>query len=388
MKILFIHTNQFQYLILPVLMVLTGCGKETQQQAPPVKVNVIKAVQSDVPIYEEFVSQVFGESDVDIRARVDGWINAVHFKEGSRVKKGTLLYSIDDLEYKTRVDRQASELARAKTELIRSQNELSRVKPLTELNALSQKDLDNATAAFEAAQAEVKAAEASLENAKIELGYTHVYAPFDGIVGISNFRVGDYVSRYGSTSVLTTISNIEGVRVRFQISEREYLRIARLDSAQLNSAKRNLQLILPDNTVYQHLGRVNFANREIDPQTGTITIEAVFPNPESLLRSGLFVKTRVLMNRIANAVLIPQRAVLQLQNLSQVYVVTDSSTIKAISVKLGPKAEDAWVIQSGLKAGDKVAIVGNQSLSPNSKIEEIEMKWPEDKTNEQKMINN
>jgi membrane fusion protein (multidrug efflux system) len=335
-------------------------------------------VQSDVPLYEEFVSQVYGSSDVNLRARVDGWITEIHFREGSMVSKGALLYTIDDLEYKNQADRQASDLARANTELVRAGNELGRVRPLAEMNALSQKDLDNAIAAYDAAQAEVKSAEAMLENARFKLGYTRVYAPFDGLVGISNFREGDYVSRVGSTSVLTTISKIESVRVRFQISEREALRISLFSQEQREAIKNDLQLILPDQTTYTHPGKINFANREIDPKTGTLTIEALFPNPEGLLRPGLFVKTRVLMDTYRGAVLVPQRSVIQLQNLTQVYVVTDSSTLKAISVEPGPKTEDAWIISSGLEAGDRVAVVGSSTLTPDSKIEPVEMKWPED----------
>jgi membrane fusion protein, multidrug efflux system len=255
---------------------------------------------------------------------------------------------------------------------------LSRVKPLTELKALSQKDLDNATASFEAAQAQVKASEASLQNARIELGYTRVLAPFDGVVGISNVRVGDYVSRAGGTSVLATISSIQGVRIRFQISEREYLRIAQMTKEELSAAKKNVQLILADGSIYPEKGQVNFADREIDPKTGTLTIEATFPNPKGLLRPGLFVKTRILLSTYPNAVMVPQRAVFQLQNLTQVFTVTDSSTLKVNIVETGPKVGDAWIITKGLNAGDKVAVVGTASLTPNSKIEAVEMKWPDD----------
>ena len=366
-------------LFLLFVLLVMGCGPKNEQVAlPPVKVNVIKAISNDVPLYEDFVAQVYGESDVDIRSRVEGWVTSVNFKEGSAVKKGALLYIIDDSQYQTRVDREANELARAKTELVRTQSELSRVKPLTELNALSQKDLDNATAAHDAAQAQVKASEASLKNARIEYGYTRVFAPFDGIVGISNVRVGDYVSRAGGTSVLTTISNIGGVRVRFQISEREYLRIAQMTNEDLSAAKKNVQLILADGSLYADKGEVNFANRQIDPKTGTLTIEAVFPNSKGLLRPGLFVKTRILLSTYPNAVMVPQRSVFQLQNLTQVFTVSDSSTLKVNIVETGPKVGDAWVITKGLKAGDKVAVIGTASLTPNSKIESVDMKWPDD----------
>jgi membrane fusion protein (multidrug efflux system) len=332
-------------------------------------------VQSDVPLYEEFVAQVYGKSDVDIRARVEGWVTSVNFKEGSVVKKGQLLYTIDDIEYKNKYDRQASEVTRAQTELVRAENELSRVRPLTEMNALSKKDLDNATAQYEAAKANVSAVRATLENAKIELGYTKVTAPFDGIIGISNVREGDYVSRMGGTSVLSTISSVDGVRVRFQISEREYLRIAQLSPEELAGARKSVQLILADGSVYAETGEIDFANREIDSKTGTLTVEASFPNPSGLLRPGLFVKVRVLLKTATGAVLVPQRAVFQLQNLNQVFTVTDSSTLKATTVVAGQKVGDAWIISSGLKAGDRVAIVGSAGLTANVKVEVVDQAW-------------
>lgn len=365
-------------LLLLVVLGLAACGKKTETVVlPPIKVNVVTAIQKDVPLYEDFAAQVYGESDVDIRSRVEGWVTSVNFKEGSAVKKGDLLYIIDDIQYRTTVDRQASEVANAKTEMVRAQSELNRVKPLADLNALSKQDLDNSQASYEASMARVKAAEASLQNSKIELGYTRVYAPFSGVVGISNVRVGDYASRVGENSVLTTISSIGAVRVRFQISEREYLRIAKMSQEELASARKNVQLILADGSRYSENGTVNFANREIDPKTGTLTIEALFPNPNGLLRPGLFVKTRVLLNTIPNAILIPQRAVFQLQSLSQTFTVSDSSTLKVNIIETGPKVDDAWVITKGLKAGDRVAVIGTASLTPNSKIEVVETKWPD-----------
>jgi membrane fusion protein, multidrug efflux system len=365
--------------LIPVFLLsallISSCKKQVEFTLPPMQVNVVKAVQSDVPIYEEFVAQVYGKSDVDIRARVEGWVTSVNFKEGSVVKKGDLLYTIDDIEYKNKYDRQASEVTRAQTELVRAENELSRVRPLTEMNALSKKDLDNATAQYEAAKANVSAVRATLENAKIELGYTKVTAPFEGIIGISNVRVGDYVSRMGSTSVLSTISSVDGVRVRFQISEREYLRIAQLSPEELAGAKKSVQLILADGSVYAEMGEIDFANREIDPKTGTLTVEASFPNPTGLLRPGLFVKIRVLLKTATAAVMVPQRAVFQLQNLNQVFTVSDSSTLKATTVVAGQKVGDAWIITEGLKAGDRVAIVGSAGLTPNTKVEVVDQAW-------------
>lgn len=370
--------QKFQILgfgIFSLVFFFTSCEQKQDVVIPPIQVNVVTAIQNDVPLFEEFVAQVYGKSDVDIRARVEGWVTSVNFKEGSVIKKGDLLYTIDDIEYKNNLDKQASEVTRAQTELTRAESELSRVRPLTELNALSQKDLENAVAQYEGAKAHVAAMRSTLDNAKVELGYTRVTAPFEGIIGISNVRVGDYVSRAGGTSVLTTISSVDGVRVRFQISEREYLRIAQLSKEELASARKNVELILADGTIYSEKGEVDFANREIDPKTGTLTIEASFPNPTGLLRPGLFVKTRVLLNTATAAVLIPQRAVFQLQNLNQVFIVTDSSTLKATTIETGQKVGDAWIIKNGLKAGDRVAIVGSAGLTANAKIEVVDQAW-------------
>lgn len=369
------HKRVFHFVVAAA--VLAACTRQRQApQLPPVKVNVARAIQMDVPIYEDFVAQVYGQSDVDIRSRAEGWVTSVNFKEGSMVKKGDLLYVIDDVQYQTKVDRESSTLASAQTELVRAQNELSRVKPLADMNALSKKDLDNATASFEAAKAHVRAAEASLQNARIELGYTRVYAPFNGIVGISNVRVGDYTSRAGSNSVLTTISSIGAVRVRFQISEREYLRLSKLSQEERQSL-RYVKLVLADGSIYPEQGEVNFADREIDPTTGTLTIEASFANPTGILRPGLYVKARVLVSTFPKAVLVPQRAVMQLQTLSQVFTVTDSSTLKARVVQVGPKVNDAWIITKGIEPGERVAVIGTASITPNSKIDVVEMKWPD-----------
>jgi membrane fusion protein (multidrug efflux system) len=367
---------------LPLVILIAGyflsaCAKKEVVELPPVQINAVKAIQQDVPIFEEFVAQVYGESDVDIRSRVDGWVTSLNFREGSFVKKGTLLYTIDDIQYQTSVDREKSQVASAQTELVRAQNELSRVRPLAEMNALSKQDLDNAVASYDAAVARVRAAEASLSNSQIELGYTRVYAPFDGIIGISNFRVGDYVTRMGTTSVLATISSVGAVRVRFQISEKEYLRLSRLTKEEIEQTRKNVHLVLADGTAYDGVGEINLADREIDPKTGTLTVEARFPNPSGVLRPGLFVKARILVTTIPNAILVPQRAVIQQQHLSQVFIIKPEGGIQVTPVTTGPKTGDGWVINSGVKAGDLVAILGTASLTPDTKITVNEQAWPE-----------
>jgi membrane fusion protein (multidrug efflux system) len=181
----------------------------------------------------------------------------------------------------------------------------------------------------------------------------------------------------GTTSVLATISSVGAVRVRFQISEKEYLRLGRLTKEELDNTRKNVRLVLADGTEYEGVGEINLADREIDPKTGTLTVEARFANPTGVLRPGLFVKARILVTTIPNAVLVPQRAVIQQQHLSQVFIVNSEGKIQATAVETGPKSGDAWVITSGVKAGDLVAILGTASITPETVITVNEQAWPE-----------
>lgn len=366
-------TTRFLILSTVLFAGITSCKPKTAKTSPPVEVSVIKAQQTNVPIYQEYVGQTYGLADVDIRARVEGWVTGVHFKEGTKVKKGTLLYTIDDIQYQTRVDQAAGNLASAKTEVARAQSQLNRVKPLAEMNALSKQDLDNAVAELNAAKARQQVTEAGLQNAKIELGYAKVYAPIDGIIGISNVRVGDYVSRT-SSNILSTVSQTGTVRVRFQITETEYLRFAR-EFRKINEQMREVSLILPDNSVFNEKGHVDFANRQIDPQTGSITLEASFANQSGLLRPGLYVKVQLLTQNFANAIVVPQRAVTQLQNLYQVFVVDNTNTLKVKVIEPGPRVGDMWIINKGLAQGERVALIGTMALTDKSKVTPVETKW-------------
>lgn len=366
-------TTRFLILSTVLFAGITSCKPKAAKTSPPVEVSVIKAQQTNVPIYQEYVGQTYGLADVDIRARVEGWVTGVHFKEGTKVKKGTLLYTIDDIQYQTRVDQAAGNLASAKTEVARAQSQLNRVKPLAEMNALSKQDLDNAVAELNAAKARQQVTEAGLQNAKIELGYAKVYAPIDGIIGISNVRVGDYVSRT-SSNILSTISQTGTVRVRFQITETEYLRFAR-EFRKINEQMREVSLILPDNSVFNEKGHVDFANRQIDPQTGSITLEASFANQSGLLRPGLYVKVQLLTQNFSNAIVVPQRAVTQLQNLYQVFVVDNTNTLKVKVIEPGPRVGDMWIINKGLTPGERVALVGTMALTDKSKVTPVETKW-------------
>lgn len=240
--------------------------------------------EQNVRLKSEYTGQTFGQSDIQINPRVDGVIESLNFKEGSIVSKGQLLYTIDPLPYQAKVNQAEGVLAESKAKLAKAKSDLDMIEPLAKMNAVSQRELAYARSAFNAANAQIKASEASLENARIELGYCRITAPISGLIGISKVRVGDYV-RPGAISVLNTISDLGDVRVRFTISEQEFLRIFReinKKDSNLKGVGQSISLKLSDGSIYPQKGKVSFADRQIDPTTGAITFEAAFPNPDKL----------------------------------------------------------------------------------------------------------
>ncbi len=366
-----------------ILMILaSSCGSHDQpaNEAPIPTVNVVEAAQRSIPQYTEYVGQTLGIHDVDIVPRVEGWITGIHFKEGSPVAKGSLLYTIDDLPIRTKMDASSANLAKARTQLVAKKTELDRVRPLAEMNALSRRDLDGAVAAYEAAKSEVTMAEAQLGTSRIELGYTRITAPISGIIGISKVQVGDYVNRNGLTAI-NTISSLGDVRVRFPISENEYMRFFRKNQVKDVQAGANpVELILGDGVLYPEKGRIDLANRAVDPTTGSLLVQAVFPNSAGLIRPGQYVKVRFLTDFHRDAVIIPQQAVNQMQNIYQVFVLGDSSKLKPRVVKVGARVGSNWIVTEGLKAGEKVAIVGSMAVSPARPVKPNPMPWNYDST--------
>ena len=351
-------------LVLPVMFLIYSCGKKTAPVAAALEVPVTSVVQQDVRLESEYTGQTYGQSDIQINPRVDGTILSLNFKEGSLVSKGQLLYTIDPLPYQAKVNAAAGSLAEAQAGLARAKSDLDMIAPLAKINAVSQRELVAAQAAYDASKAKIQAAEASLDNAKIELGYCHISAPISGLIGISKVRIGDYV-RPGPASILNTISDLGDMRVRFTISEQEYLRIIRevsKENSDLKGAGQSIALKLSDGSLYQHTGKLSFADRQIDPTTGAMTLEASFSNPEKLLRPGQYVKVLVVTDVRKNALLIPQRAVIEMQGISQVYLLGDSSKVQMKIITTGPTYKDAYVVEDGLAAGDKIAFGGTQLL--------------------------
>jgi membrane fusion protein (multidrug efflux system) len=360
------------YFLLAILLVflMPSCKKEAAPEMKPLEISVTEVLQQDVRLESEYTGQTFGESDIQINPRVDGVIESLNFKEGSIVTKGQLLYTIDPLPFQAKVHEAEGALAESQAKLAKAKSDLDMIEPLAKMNAVSQRELVYAKSAYNASKAQVSASIASLDNAKLELGYCKILAPISGLIGISKVRVGDYV-RPGALSVLNTVSDLGDVRVRFTLSEQEFLRIFReinKKDSNLKGAGQSISLKLSDGSIYPQTGKISFADRQVDPTTGAITFEAAFANPDKLLRPGQYVKIGVVTDVRKDALVIPQRAVIEMQGIYQVYVLGDSSKVHMQIVKPGPSYKDGYVVEDGLKSGDKIAMGGTSLLKNGSVI--------------------
>jgi membrane fusion protein (multidrug efflux system) len=371
--------NKKIYLLLATVAVflMNSCKEKVVQVAAPLEVSVMHVLQQDVKIQSEFTGQTYGQADIQINPRVDGTVLSLNFNEGSLVTKGQLLYTIDPLPFQTKVSEAEARVADAQAQLGKAKSDLDMIEPLAKINAVSQRELVAAKSAYEAAQAKIQSAQAGLENAKIQLGYCRIKAPISGLIGISKVRVGDYVTP-GPGSVINTISDMTDIRVRFTISEQEFLRIFRevnSGNSTLKGTGDSISLRLSDGIMYPDLGKLSFADREIDPTTGAITFEAAFPNPDKMLRPGQYVKVLIVTDIRKQAMVIPQRAVIEMQGIYQVYVVNDSNKVQLQIIKPGPVLADAYVVEAGVKPTDVIAFGGAQLLRNGSVITPKMVEW-------------
>ena len=383
--------NAFKaYVLISLMLLPVSCKEKKDASAPkPMEVPVVEVIQQDVALESEYAGQTYGDSDIEIRSRVEGWILSMSFKEGSLVKKGQLLYTIDPLPYQNKVNQAESALAEATAMMIKAKNDFERIEPLAAIGAVSQRELVAARASNESAKAMVSSSEASLRNARIELGYCNVVAPITGIIGISSVKVGDYVSP-GPQFVINTVSSIENIRIRFTISEKEYLRITRLMkqmNAQVGERGDVVSMILADGSNYPLKGKMNFADRQVDPSTGAMTLEAQFKNSDGLLRPGQYVKIRLITEFRDKSLLIPQRAVNEMQGLFQVFTVADSNKLELRLITLGPRYNMSYIVEKGLNQGDRIVIGGTQMLRSGTVITPLEKKWSPDSTSISSIIN-
>lgn len=359
--------------IVLLLVWTVGCKHEDSDnnkasKAPAPAVVVAEVIQKTVPIYGDFVAQTEANSTVEIRARVEGVLEKVHFAEGDMVKKGQLLFEIDPRTYEAALKDAKGELARAKAALEKAQKDVDRYVPLVKEDAVPQQDLDSAEAMQKVSTASITIAEANVAKAELDLSYTKIYSPIDGIIGRLNVNVGNLVGR-GENTLLATISSSDPIYVNFAISEVDYLRIAKRylgsdkpDGQQ--SEEDRFELILADNTVFPYKGKFGLVERGVDPRTGTLTVRTVFPNPDELLRPGQFGRIRVVLEERPNALLVPQRAVTEVQSAKAVLVVGPGNKVSQRTISASDRYENFWIVSEGLKAGERVIVEGIQKARP------------------------
>src|SRR5215470_852640 len=351
-----------------LLAVCVACSKTEAPPPPPPEVQVAEVVQKDVPIYVELVGSTLGSEDVEIRARVEGYLVAIDFREGSFVRKGQPLYKIDPEPFRVAVDEAKASLATAQARLEKTNNDVARYTPLAKQQAVSQQELDNALSAQQAAKAQVDAQRAAVAQAQLNLGYTNITSPVDGVIGTTQKKVGSLVGR-GESTLLNTVSQINPILFRCAIAEAEYLRLARREASSKPGQKQaNVELILADGTIFPHKGRLDAIERAVDTTTGTLMGQFSFPNPEQLLRPGLYGKARFVTDVKDDAVLVPQLAVQEIQGLYSLMVVKPDATVEQRMVKAGERVGNLWIINSGVKPGEKVIVEGLQKVQPGVKV--------------------
>jgi membrane fusion protein (multidrug efflux system) len=340
-----------------------ACEKPVAAPAPPIEVYVAEVIQKDVPVYLELVGQSAGFQDAEIRARVEGFLESMNFREGSFVDRGALLYEIDRKPLEAILAQARADQATAEAVLAKANNDVARYTPLVAKQAVSQQELDDAKAQQDASRSQVEAAKSAVEKAALDLGYTRVTSPIAGLAGTTLVKPGNLVGR-GENTLLTTVSRIDPILFRVGMTEADYLRIARREGAQSNAAPRatGIQLTLGDGSVYPHTGRVSVVDRAVDPTTGTLGAQIEFPNPSRVLRPGQYGRVRVLLDTKPQAILVQQRAVQELQSLYSVAIVGADNTVAFRNVKVGQKVDGLWLIEEGLKPGEKVVVEGLQRI--------------------------
>jgi membrane fusion protein, multidrug efflux system len=341
-------------------LTLGACSKPPPPPPPPPDVVVAEVIRKDVPVYQEWVGTTEGNISAQIRARVQGYLQKRTYDEGSLVHSGDLMFVIDPRPYQSALDQAKGELGRAEAAMTKTQQDITRYTPLAAQQAISQEELDNAVQANRAAKAAADSARATVEKAQLNLDWTQVKSPIDGIAGIAVAQVGDLV---GESTVLTTVSQVDPIKVSVPISEQDYLKFAsRLSVPPPTDREGKLELVLSDGSVYPERGKVSVANREVDVKTGTLMIVALFPNPRNLLRPGQYAKVRATTETHKDALLVPARAVQDLQGTRQVAVVGADNKVSMRSVQTGPSMGNLIVVNAGLKPGERIVVEGVQKV--------------------------
>jgi membrane fusion protein (multidrug efflux system) len=363
-------TLRLQAFTVACTLGVAACSKPPPPAQQTLAVQVAEVVQQDVPVSSEWVGTTDGYINAQIRAKVQGYLLTRAYREGSTVKAGQLLYQLDPRQYQADLDKARGDLAQAKANLMRSQLNEQKYRPLVAAGAVSRREYDDTVQEVRANQAAVEAAQASVEAAKLNLEWTRITSPIDGVVGITQAQIGDLIS---PATIMTTVSQVDPIKVYLPISEQEYLKFA--DGIEYfmrtgdDSRAPTLELILANGDVFPHHGKPSAVNRQVEVQTGAIQIEALFDNPENLLRPGQFARIRAVTETLKGALVVPQRAVQEVQGSHQVAIVGPDDTVQIRGVTVGPRYENLWVISDGVKPGERVVAEGLQKVRDGAKVQ-------------------
>jgi len=345
-------------------------GEDQKKSLPPPAVVVAPVLQKTVPIYGEYVGRTEARETVEIKARVGGYLEKILFKEGSQVKAGQLLFVIDQRPYKAALQDARGQLAQAQAAFEKAQKDVERLKPLVAADAAPAQDLDKAEAEAQYHSAAIVKAKAAIDQAELDLKFTEIRAPITGIIGKQEVTVGNLVTK--DQTLLTTLSSWDPMRVVFSLSETDYLKLTKLypegRGGVPEEPKAIFELIMADNSIYPHKGRLSFVDRALDLTTGTLNIYVSFPNPDQLLRPGLFGRLRVPLEEKPDALLVPQKAVQEMQGVQTVLVVGPENKVALRTVTLGPRYKDYFLVTEGVKAGDLIIVEGLQKAIPGQKV--------------------
>jgi membrane fusion protein (multidrug efflux system) len=339
--------------------VIAGCKKEVKVAGPP-DVEVTAVAKQEVQVTREWVGSMDGSVNAVIRAQVQGYLIKQLYTEGQFVNRGQVLFQIDPRTFQAAVDQAKADVAQKKARWDTTQANLARVRPLAEQNAVSKKDLDDAIGNESSARSAYDAAKAALDKAQLDLGFTRITSPINGIAGIAKAQIGNLVGP-GQTEELTTVSTVDPIKVWVPISEQEFLH-AQSSRPAAGQPKRKIELVLSDGSVYPRQGELAFADRQVDPMTGTLKIAILFPNSGNVLRPGQYAKVRAVMENIPGALVVPQRAVNELQGNFQVAVVGQDNKVSVRTVKPGVKTGSLVVISEGLQPGERIVVEGLQKV--------------------------
>lgn len=368
-----IHYPTSILLALLLCTVFWSCKKPKPAPPPPPQVEVVPVVQKDIPLQHEWVGTLDGNVNAVIRAQVSGYLTRQNYKEGEQVQKGQVLFEIDPRPFEASLKQAQGTLSQAEAQYENAKANLARVQPLAEQRALSKRELDEANAALRTTRAQMAAARAAVENARLNLGFTKIKSPITGIAGIAQAQVGNLVGP-AQTGALTTVSAIDPIKVYFSVPEQDYIEYIRQRSSSSGSEdllqpdQFEIVLILTDGTVYPRKGKFFAIDRQVDPRTGTLLVETTFPNPELELRPGQFGRVRVTVGTKRGALLVPQRAVNELQGRFQTAVVGPDNKIEIRNVRPGSRLGELWEIDEGLKPGERVVAEGVQKVKQDMAV--------------------